>query len=60
MREKKTLHERETELRALLITPKGRSELENLAARYGQARERETELEARTRLLLRSSYGFAG
>jgi hypothetical protein len=34
---KKTLREREAELRALLATPTGRAELEDLAARYAAA-----------------------
>jgi hypothetical protein len=34
MHRKKTLHERENELRALLATKEGKAELESLAARY--------------------------
>jgi hypothetical protein len=34
---KKSLREREAELRALLATPAGRAELEGLAARYAAA-----------------------
>jgi hypothetical protein len=37
MTAKKTLHERETELRSLLATPAGRQELEDLASRYQAA-----------------------
>jgi hypothetical protein len=40
MHQTKTLHEREMELRALLATPEGRAELENLAAKYGEANGR--------------------
>jgi hypothetical protein len=35
MDEKKTLRQREVELQALLATPKGREQLEDLASRYG-------------------------
>ncbi len=34
MTPKKTLHEREQELRSLLATPAGREELQELASRY--------------------------
>jgi hypothetical protein len=37
MTPKKTLRERETELRSLLATPVGRDELEELASRYAAA-----------------------
>jgi hypothetical protein len=37
MSPKKTLQQREVELRALLATPAGRAELEDLAARYAAA-----------------------
>ena len=37
MTPKKTLQQREQELRALLATPEGRREVQELAARYGAA-----------------------
>ncbi len=37
MAAKKTLHEREKELRALLATPAGRQEVQDLASRYQTA-----------------------
>jgi hypothetical protein len=37
MTSKKSLSEREKELRALLATPAGREELQELASRYGAA-----------------------
>ena len=37
MAAKKTLHEREKELRSLLATPAGRQELQDLASRYQAA-----------------------
>jgi hypothetical protein len=37
MTPKKTLQQREQELRTLLATPQGRREVEELAARYGAA-----------------------
>lgn len=40
MSTKKTLHERELELQALIISPCGRNELETIAARYQEEGER--------------------
>jgi len=40
MTPKKTMQQREKELQALLKTADGRSELESLAARYGEANGR--------------------
>jgi hypothetical protein len=48
MRQTKTLHEREKELRALFATPEGRAELANLASRYqaegGRVRPEKTSI----------------